>query len=178
MRNLGVGFVLVLALLLTVGVASANPVDLVLWVGPWAPALDALQEVADRFAEQHPDVASVSVQVVVQKELVERLTLAVIGDTPPDVVTLPAPFVQYVINGLLQPIDPYLEQSERLHPTDYPPAIFESFAAFGQQYGIPNIEVGPGLVLIYSKDLFSQAGQHLRHPRIRDDHEQRNPRLA
>lgn len=99
-----------------------------------------------------------------QSQLVEKLTLNVIAKTPPDVITLPAPFSQYVINGLLHPIDPYLQQSRKVRRGDYLPPILGTFAANGKQYGLPGIEVGPGLLLIYNQDLFSQAGLPDRGP--------------
>lgn len=93
-----------------------------------------------------------------QQAIPEQLTLGVVSGTPPDVVTLPAPFIQYQIGGLIQPIDDYMARSDYVRAADYPPQIMDTFAVNGRLYGVPAIEVAVGLVLIYSKDLFAEAG--------------------
>ncbi|HEX6970943.1 MAG TPA: extracellular solute-binding protein [Limnochordia bacterium] len=139
--------------------AGADTAELLMWVNGWPQkAVEGIQRVADRFAEEHPAVRAVTVQPVSQSQLVERLTLGVVSDAAPDVITLPAPFIQYTIPGLLQPIDRFLATSRTVRREDYPPLLWNTFAAGGRQYGLPGIEVGPGLVLIYNKELFAAAG--------------------
>ncbi|MDD4518953.1 MAG: extracellular solute-binding protein [Limnochordia bacterium] len=52
---------------------------------------------------------------------------------------------------------------------DYPPVVVESFTADGKLYGLPSLEVGPGLVLIYSKPLFAEAGLPEQGPKTLEE---------
>jgi ABC-type glycerol-3-phosphate transport system substrate-binding protein len=144
---------------LALPVSAAEQVEMMFWVNGWPQAaVDAIQKISDLFAAEHPQVKSVTVLPVSQNQLVEKLTLNVVGDTAPDLITLPAPFIQYQVKGLLQPIETYLAKSRIINRQDYPANVMATFAVDGVQYGIPGIEVGVGLLLVYNMDLFAEAG--------------------
>ncbi|MGI6165280.1 MAG: extracellular solute-binding protein [Limnochordia bacterium] len=155
----------ILGLLLPLVADAADEVEMIIWVNNWQQkVISGIRDVANLFAERHPEVKSVTVVEGDQNSLAERLTLGVISNTPPDLIAMPAPAVQYALAGLLQPIDEFLAASALVSPTDYPPLVVESFTANGSLYALPSLEVGPGLCLIYSKDLFAEAGLADRGP--------------
>lgn len=136
-----------------------------MWVNSWPQAgVDAIQRAADLFAERHPEVTSVTVIAVPQGEHMERLTVAVLGDSPPDVVALAAPFAQPALARLLLPLNRYIDQSNVIDRADYPPFMLSSLGFGGEEYGVPAIEAALGLLLVYNKDLFRQAGLPDRGP--------------
>lgn len=155
-----VSFVFVLA---TTAVAAA--VDLTLWVNSWPQAgVDAIQRAADLFASRHPEVTSVTVLPVPQGEHMERLTVNVIAGSPPDAVALAAPLAQPALSGLLLPLTRYIDQSDVIDRTDYPPFMLSSLSFDGEEYGVPAIEAALGLLLVYNKGLFLEAGFADRGP--------------
>lgn len=160
-----------ITLLLALGVtmnntaSAAHSVELTIWVNSWPQkALDGIRKVATLFAQNHPMVKAVNVVPVPQEQQIERLTVTIAGGAPPDVVTLPAPFAQYALGGLLQPLDSFMTKSQQVRRADYPPAILESFSADSKIYGLPAIEVGPGMILYYNRDLFAENGLPDRGP--------------
>lgn len=163
-------FILLTFVVISGPFSAAQGVDMVLWVNSWPQSgIDAIQAAADMFAERHPDVNSVTVQAVSQSEHMERLTISVIGGAAPDVVTLAAPFAQPALAGLLQPVSRYIDQSTLINRDDYSPFILDSLSYEGIEYGVPAVEVGLGHLLVYSKDLFSEAGLADRGPDTLDE---------
>jgi len=151
--------VLVLLVMACTVQASAQQVKMTLWVNSWpAKAVAGIQEIADRFAARHSEVSDVEVVPLSHYEHKERLILAVVSDTPPDVVTLAAPFAQYARAGLLQPLDKCFEASDVVGLDDYPPFLIGAFSSQGVVYGIPSIEAALGEILVYNKDIFSESG--------------------
>lgn len=143
----------------------ASAVEMTMWVNSWPQAgVDAIQQAADLFAERHPEVTSVTVIAVPQGEHMERLTVAVLGESPPDVVALAAPFAQPALARLLLPLNRYIDQSDVIDRADYPPFMLASLGFGGEEYGVPAIEAALGLLLVYNKDLFRQAGLPDRGP--------------
>lgn len=139
--------------------ALGQGVDMILWVNAWPQAaMDAIQDAADVFASRHPMVNSVSVQPVGQNEVMARLAVGVVAGTPPDAVTMVAPFAQQAMTGLLQPLGKLIDQSAVISRGDYAPQMLGSFSLEGREYGIPAIENNVGLLLAYSKNLFEEAG--------------------
>lgn len=152
------------------GAVEAAGVDMMLWVNSWPQAgIDAIQRAADLFAERHPEVNSVTVQPVSQSELLERLAVAVAGGSPPDAIALAAPLAQPALGGLLMPLNRFIEQSAVVDRADYPPFMLESLSFEGQEYGVPAIEAALGLLLVYNKDLFAEAGLPDRGPESLDE---------
>lgn len=141
-----------------------------MWVNSWPQAgVDSIQQAADLFASRHPEVTSVTVIAVPQGDHMERLTVSVLGGSPPDVVALAAPFAQPALAGLLQPITRYIDQSTVIDRADYPPFMLSSLSFAGEEYGVPAIEAALGLLLVYNKDLFREAGLADRGPESLDE---------
>jgi|GEM_PF-1951138 len=163
----------VVAVCLALGTATlvqAAGVEMTLWINSWPQAgINAIQEVADRFAERHPDVNSVTVQAVSQAQLLERLAVAVAGGSPPDVMALPAPLAQPALGGLLMPLNRFIDQSAVIDRADYPPFMLESLSFEGREYGVPAIEAALGLLLVYNRDLLLEAGLADRGPDSLDE---------
>lgn len=150
--------------------AQAAGVDMILWVNSWPQAgIDAIQRAADLFAERHPEVNSVTVEPVAQDQLLERLTVGVLGGSPPDLIALAAPLAQPALSGLLLPLNRYIDQSSAINRSDYPPFMLESMSFEGQEYGVPAIEAALGLLLVYNKNLFLEAGLPDRGPESLDE---------
>src|SRR5690625_2460380 len=71
--------------------------------------------------------------------------------------------------GLIQPLDQFVDRSDVISQEDYPPAIFDSFAIDGVPYGVPAVEVAPGLILVYNQRLFLESGLSAEGPETLDD---------
>lgn len=170
LQRTSVLFILLLGLLFPFGAFAADEIEMTIWVNNWQQkVIQGIREVAELFAERHPEVKSVSVVEGDQNSLAERLTLRIVSNTAPDLVALPAPAIQYALAGLLQPIDEFIAASDIISLADYPPMVVESFAGHDGLYALPSLEVGPGLCLIYNKDLFAEAGLPDRGPETLDE---------
>jgi len=114
------------------------------------------QAVADAFMEEHPEI-----QIEITSEpwadyFTKMQTLWASGDASqiPDVLFL-TPIVPYAAQGVLENLDPYIEQAG-YDLEDFWPGLLEYASYEGSVYGFPRDMSAE--VLYYNKDVFDEAG--------------------
>lgn len=112
--------------------------------------------VAD-FMAQHPEISVELGHVPGQGEYRQRLAAAFAAGAPPDVMLLNYRRVPaFAAQGGLEPLGPYLAQSEAISVADFFPEALEAFTWQEQLWCLPqNLS---SLVLYYNQDLFDAAG--------------------
>ena len=136
--------------------AAAGPVTITwaLWGSPEEVA--SHQRVADAFMQAHPEIKVEIWNQPWDDYFTKIQALWASGDTKviPDVAFLwPTP--RYAAEGVLENLDPYIEQSG-YNLDDYWPGLLESAKYNGSVYGFPrDIESN---IIYYSKDIFDAAG--------------------
>ncbi len=125
-----------------------------LWGSPEEVA--SHQVVADAFMQEHPEI---TIEIWSQPwgdYFTKMKTLWASGDSKaiPDVAFLwPTP--SYAAQGVLEPLDPFIEKSG-YKLDDYWPGLLESAKLDGTVYGFPR-DIGVD-ILYYNKDIFDEAG--------------------
>ena len=116
------------------------------------------REILAPFHEANPDI-SVNVSLSPQGvALRERLTVAVAGGAPPDLVLVVSPAADMMMSGLFLELDEFIAASETIGPEAYPPGLFELFSWDGHQYAVPGIEGGPWSGLVVNERLLAEVG--------------------
>lgn len=149
----------VMVLLLTLGLASAQDVTIEYWNinserfgGPQVTALVESFEAANANVNVEPRVQSDYVS------LVQNVQTAIAAGNPPDVVQIAYPYLNYVGNNL--PYIPVSELVERYDSADYltqfPQNILDIPVVNGEQIGIA-YSLSNALVY-YNADMFREAG--------------------
>jgi len=137
------------------GDSSSGPVSLLLWADP--EELPAYREVISRFREQEPDIEVRLTHTGNRDDLLTRLSTSFSGGTPPDLFLLNYRFIgQYQARGVLEPIQPYLEDSDAFERDDFYPQALEAFTFDGVLHCLPqNVS---SLVVYYNVDMFREIG--------------------
>ena len=138
------------------GAAAEGPTTIT-WAMWGSPAEVAThQAVADAFMASHPDIKVEIYSEPWNDYFTKVQTLWASGDAAaiPDVLFLwPTP--RYAAEGVLENLDPWIEQSG-YDLSDYWPALLESAMYEGSVHGFPrDISVD---VLYYNKDIFDEVG--------------------
>ena len=114
------------------------------------------QAAADAFMDEHPEI-----QIEITSEpwadyFTKMQTLWASGDASqiPDVLFL-TPVLPYAAQGVLENLDPYIEQSG-YDLEDYWPSLLEPASYEGSVYGFPRDMSAE--VLYYNKDIFDEVG--------------------
>ena len=151
---------LVLALMLVmVGstvVAQDEPVTIT-WAFWGSPEEKATHEaVAAAFMEEHPEIQIEIWHQPWADYFTSIQTLWTSGDSSviPDIAFL-SPINNYAKDGVLEPLDPYIEESG-FNREDFWPGLLEYAMYDGMVYGFPR-DTGSE-VLYYNKDIFDEAG--------------------
>lgn len=113
-------------------------------------------QVAEAFMAEHPDITIETMNEPWNDYFTKMQTLWASGDPAaiPDVLFLwPTP--RYAAEGVLENLDPWIEQSG-YNLDDYWPALLESASYNGSVYGFPR-DIGLE-VLYYNKDIFDEVG--------------------
>ncbi|MCL4863018.1 MAG: sugar ABC transporter substrate-binding protein [Caldilineaceae bacterium] len=136
------------------GVGGATTISWALWGSPEEVATH--QAVADAFMAEHPEIRVEIISYPWNDYFTAMQTAWASGDPAaiPDVLFLwPTP--RYAADGVLENLDPYIEQAG-YDLSDYWPALLESAMFEGSVYGFPrDISVE---VLYYNKDIFDEVG--------------------
>ena len=119
--------------------------------------LAAYQSLVDAFGDAQPDVEVELIHIPDQGDYRERLGNDFAAGTPADVVLINyrrfAPFAEA---GALEPLGPYLADSDVIAEEDFYPEAIEPFMYDGELMCIPqNLS---SLVVYYNKALFDEAG--------------------
>lgn len=146
---------------------SSDPeITLTWWINPWRirpPGFPADQSptgeefpayVSQKFMELHPNV-TVEFEVVPNTGFEEKVATAIFAGSPPDVLRWWNP--TWALDGVLEPIDPYLTDADR---ADFIGYTLEAGLVDGQHYLWPwnNSNNGMGSTLMLNYDAFAAAG--------------------
>lgn len=161
---------LMLVLILIVSACVVSPTDsgaasdmqsegptTITWAMWGSPAeIETHQGVADAFMEEHPDIKIEIYSEPWGDYFTKIQTLWASGDASavPDVLFL-SPIQSYAADGVLEPLDPYIEASS-YDTGDYWPSLLEFGIYEGTIYGLPR-DIGLE-VLYYNTDMFDEAG--------------------
>jgi multiple sugar transport system substrate-binding protein len=127
---------------------------------------NAYKELVDAYNERDNEVQVELVHVPSPQEYRTRLVTEFAAGTAPDVTLMNyRRFAEFAANGLLEPIGPYLEQSNLINQEDFYATAIEAFTWQDTLICLPqNIS---SLVVYYNQDLFDAAG--LEYPPDRWD---------
>jgi multiple sugar transport system substrate-binding protein len=117
----------------------------------------AYQELVDAFQEKEPGIRIEMHHVPSQSDYRTRLVTDFAAGAPPDISLMNyRRYAGFAAEGLLQPLGPYLAESELIQAEDFYPATIEAFTWRGELMCLPqNIS---SLVVYYNRDLFDAAG--------------------
>lgn len=125
-------------------------------LGLWDEAqVSAYEPVIEKFEEENPNI-TVKVQPTPWDQYWTKLDTAATSDVLPDVFWMNGPnFNKYASNGILLPLDKYIEQGE-IDLDNYPEALIDLYTYNEQNFAIPKDFDTIGL--FYNKELFDEAG--------------------
>lgn len=118
---------------------------------------NAYKELVDAFNSQHPDIHVVLTHVPSPREYRTRLVSEFAAGTPPEVTLMNyRRYASFAANGMLEPLGPYLEQSDWINLDDFYTVATDAFTWHDELMCVPqNIS---SLVVYYNQDLFDMAG--------------------
>ena len=140
--------------------ADANQVSFLVFGDPAEFA--AYETLVAAFSEIHPEIKIELGHIPGQQEYRQRLATSFSAGNPPDVMLLNyRRFATFAQQGALEPLVPYLAESDLIQPADFFEPTLAAFTFNGRLYCIPqNIS---SLVVYYNKDLFTAANIPLPH---------------
>lgn len=118
---------------------------------------DAYIELVNSFNESQSDIAVEVIHIPSQGDYLTRLTTDFAAGTPPDISLLNYRRIgTFASQGALEPIGPYLDDSDVLDPEDFYPITLEAFTWQGTVTCLAqNVS---SLAVYYNADLFDAAG--------------------
>lgn len=119
--------------------------------------LAAYEKLVAAFMAQHPEIVVELRHVPSQSEYRRQLAAGFAAGAPPDVMLLNYRRIgAFAVDGVLEPLGPYLAQSKVLQEADFYREAITAFNFQGQLWCIPqNLS---SLVVYYNQDLFAAAG--------------------
>ena len=151
-------FFLTLSILLFVACQGQQPATLVSFMISGDPAERiAYETLVNAFEEQYPDIHIEVTHIPSPRDYRTRLVTDFAAGTPPDVTLMNyRRYASFAANNLLEPLSPFLAESDLVNPEAFFPVTIEAFTWRGQIMCIPqNIS---SLVVYYNEDLFDEAG--------------------
>ena len=144
-------------LLLFLVACRQEPADVSFMVFGDPAEFAAYQSLVDAFTASQADVSVTLSHIPSQGDYRARLATDFAAGTPPDVSLLNFRRMgAFAAAGQLEPLGPYLDQSEAMGRDDFYPVTLEAFTWQDQLMCIPqNIS---SLVVYYNRDLFTAAG--------------------
>ncbi len=118
---------------------------------------NAYQELVNAFHEKHPEIEVELIHVPSQGDYRTRLATDFAAGTPPDVTLMNyRRYAAFATEGQLEPVGPYLDESEVISEEDFYPVALQGFIWDGELMCLPqNLS---SLVIYYNEDLFDAAG--------------------
>lgn len=118
---------------------------------------NAYKELVDRFNNSQSEVLVQLTHVPSPAEYRMRLATEFAAGKPPDITLMNyRRIVEFAAGGLLEPIEPFLNNSDLIEKDDFYPVAIEAFTWGGELVCLPqNIS---SLVIYYNQDLFDEAG--------------------
>ncbi|TAF07834.1 MAG: ABC transporter substrate-binding protein [Nostocales cyanobacterium] len=137
-------------------IQSHKVTHITLWHGVNPPAnRDILQQLVDKFNQNHPDIKVESLYVGQQDQQMPKILAAVVGNSPPDLLWYnPTITGQLVELGALIPLDDKLANSPVKAEID--PTLYTSMAYKGKLWSVPFATNNVGVY--YRPSLFKAAG--------------------
>jgi multiple sugar transport system substrate-binding protein len=116
------------------------------------------QDMVDAFTDANPDVNVTLAPVATQDDLMARLTTSFAGGEPPDVFLINyRRFGQFADQGVLEPVQSYLDESDAIAESDFAETSLTAFRFGGEELTcLP--QNTSSLVVYYNVDLFEAAG--------------------
>ncbi len=137
------------------GEAQAEAVELTFSVWGDPEELAILQEIADAFQAENPNI-TVTVTVSDWDTYWDKLQTTLAAGNPPDVFSMDAPlYLDYQSRGVLLNLQPYMD-AESFDLSDYYEVSLQCYQTEDGYYGLPR-DVQP-IVMYYNKDMFDAAG--------------------
>lgn len=140
-----------LALLGTVGLAQAEPVEVTLMLRPQKPAFAQFQELAKRFNERNPDIHF----RIIATDISEKMHLLTAAEALPDIVNV-VDFHLVNYGRELMDLRPFFEADPTISLEDLHPQLVQAVTYDGQVKTLPIFYNVP--LLYYRVDLFREAG--------------------
>jgi multiple sugar transport system substrate-binding protein len=124
------------------------------------PEINAYRTLITSFEKAEPDIDVQLIEASDREDLLTRLSTSLAGGSPPDLFLMNYRFYgQYAARGVLEPLEPYAEDSEAFELDEFYPQAVEAFRWDGAVTCLPqNIS---SLVVYYNRDLFKRFGVRL-----------------
>ena len=163
-------FLLFTSLLFNPGCSNKNKNDgkttIVFWHSFVASTIPALQEIIQKFEDEHPDIKIDAQYVPTGDALVQKLITAIQSKTAPDVSWIHADFLDKIVESkAIYPMDEFIKKENGLSKeelNDFYPQLLNVFTHDKILYALPMDATV--LALIYNKDHFKAAGLDPNHP--------------
>jgi multiple sugar transport system substrate-binding protein len=158
MRKLSVLLAVLLVLIVPASLATAQDdvVEIEFWGGWTGPDLDVMQSIVDAYnAEQ----SAVKVNLTSQQwsPLFDAFIATASAGQSPDILAMhPQELSQFIVLGLLDPVDDIVANSEVFVAENFVPKAWDLEFYEGQMYGFP-LDLGLHAVY-YNLDMFEEAG--------------------
>lgn len=131
---------------------EVKTVTLALWNKDQEPVL---REILDNFEAENDDI-KVELELTPNPQYWTKLEAAATGAAMADIVWMNGPnFINYASNGVIEPINEYLENSD-VDLANYPESLVNLYTYNDEVYGIP--KDWDTTALWYNEDLFDAAG--------------------
>ncbi len=127
---------------------------IVFWWG-WTPEIhvNAITAAVRKFEERFPNVKVETGQ----HEWGEKLTTAFAAGTPPDLFVL-GEVMTYAAKGVVRALDDYMASSKIANKDAFFDVSMAAASWKGKIYGIPSLEHGPGLGLVFNEAVLEKKG--------------------
>ncbi len=121
------------------------------------PEIKAYRTLVTAFEKEEPDIDVELVEASDRDDLLAKLATSLAGGSPPDLFLMNYRFYgQFAARGVLEPLEPYAEESEEFEVGDFYPQAVDAFRWDGEVTCLPqNIS---SLVVYYNRDLFERYG--------------------
>lgn len=117
------------------------------------PEINAYRTLIKSFEQAEPDIDVQLVEASDREDLIARLSTSIAGGSPPDLFLMNYRFYgQFASRGALEPLGPYVDDSDQFELDDFYPQAIDAFRWDGEVTCLPqNIS---SLVVYFNRDLF------------------------
>jgi multiple sugar transport system substrate-binding protein len=117
--------------------------------------IQAYRTLIGEFSKAEPEIDVQLIEASDREDLIARLSTSLAGGEPPDLFLMNYRFYgQFAARDVLEPLGPYVDDSERFELTDFYPQAVDAFRWDGDVTCMPqNIS---SLVVYYNRDLFER----------------------
>jgi multiple sugar transport system substrate-binding protein len=155
-RWFGAWAIVLLASVACTGVSAEQSTQITVMVAGDAEEIEAYRAVVVGFNEGQDEVEARLIPFAERDDLILRLSTSIAGGQPPDLFLMNYRFYgQFAARGTLEPVAPYLQDSDVFSETDFFDTALTPFRWDGEQVCLPqNVS---SLVVYYNTDLFRRA---------------------